>query len=156
MQPQQLPAVRPVAASLDLETVPVGARNVSLFDAVRLAAYRRSRAALDLDQWTAAVRADALDFNRRLPVPLPRDEAASVAYSVSTWIWSAMRPYSHDVEAQRRRGRRSGEVRRERTAARDAAILDALGDGRTQADVGRSFGLAQQTVSYVVRTRSYQ
>ena len=149
-----MPAVRPVAASLDLETVPVGARNVSLFDSVRLAAYRRSRAALDLDQWLAVVRGFALEFNRRFMVPLPRDEAASVGYSVATWTWSSMADYA-DVEAQRRRGRRSGQVRRKRTAARDAAILDALADGRTQGDVGRTFGLSQQMVSFI-RSRSYQ
>ena len=150
------PAVRPVAASLDLETVPRGARNTSLFDCVRIAAYGRSRADLDLDQWLALVEADALDLNQRFALPLPRDEVREVANSCATWIWSAMpRSYSDDVEAQRRRGLRSGEVRRGRNAARDAAILDALDGGRTQADVGQSFGLAQSTVGRIMSRGDY-
>ena len=37
----------------------------------------------------AVVRDFALHSNTRFPDPLTEREAASTAYSVSTWIWSA-------------------------------------------------------------------
>ena len=76
-------------ASARLEGVYPGARNESLFLVVRLWAYKQRRGS-DLRAWCGRVKDFTLESNHRLPVPLGEREAASTAYSVATWIWSAL------------------------------------------------------------------
>ena len=121
---QQLHAVEPHGkASLRLEGVFPGARNESLFLAVRLWAYKQRRGA-DLGAWCGRVRDFALHSNTRFPDPLIEREAVATAYSVSTWIWSAFNeiipskgkgPLDHSSIAQSWRGTWSGASRRKGT-----------------------------------------
>ena len=78
---------RPAAASLQLESVLKGARHTSLFDAVRLWAYRQPRGT-DLRAWTCRVQRFAFTCNRRFHQPIETSHALDCAYSVATWIWS--------------------------------------------------------------------
>ena len=107
-------------ASARLEGVYPGARNESLFLAVRLWAYKQRRGS-DLESWCQWVEYFTLESNLRLPVPLPEREASATAYSVATWIWSELdetspakgkRTLDHSSIAQAWRGTWSGESRR--------------------------------------------
>ena len=121
---RHLHAVEPHGkVSLRLEGVYPGARNESLFLAVRLWAYKQRRGS-DLGAWCGRVRAFALQSNDRLPEPLTEREAASTAYSVATWVWSAFTeiiptkgsgPLDHSSIAQSWRGTWSGASRRKGT-----------------------------------------
>ena len=141
-------------ASARLEGVYPGARNESLFLVVRLWAYKQRRGS-DLRAWCGRVKDFTLESNHRLPVPLGEREAASTAYSVATWIWSALNeiipakgkgPLDHSSIAQSWRGasggRASGVSRRRETQARDRDIILAVEGGRSLRDVAREFGLS--------------
>ena len=141
------------------EVVYPGARNESLFLAVRLWAYKQRRGA-DLRAWCGRVKDFALESNHRLPVPLGEREAAATAYSVSTWIWSAFNevipakgkgPLDHSSIAQSWRGVWSGRARRKLTHERDQAIIQALQSGRSYRDVGMEHGLSRRTIYRIIR-----
>ena len=103
--------------ALELETIKRGMRNVTLFDAVRFWAYSVPRGQ-DLEAWTRRVRIHALEQNRRFPEPLEQKAVKQTAYSISTWCWSgggARWHFDHSSAAQRRRGVKSGQVRRRGT-----------------------------------------
>ena len=113
--------------SARLEGVYPGARNESLFLVVRSWAYKQRRGS-DLESWCQWVEYFTLESNLRLPVPLPEREASATAYSVATWIWSALDetipakgkgPLDHSSIAQAWRGTRSGESRRRETPLED-------------------------------------
>ena len=156
---RQLHAVEPHGkASVRLEGVFPGARNESLFLAVRLWAYKQRRGG-DLGAWCARVRDFALHSNTRFPDPLIEREALAVAYSVSTWVWSAFNeiipakgkgPLDHSSFAQAWRGtwggRASGASRRRETQARDSDIVRELDSGRTYRGVAAEFNLSAMAV----------
>ena len=106
-----------------LETVYEPGRNTALFDHLRYWAYPQSKGD-DLDAWRA--RRIALQMNARFPDPLPEAEARKVSWSVASWTWSGGGPMDHSIPAQRRRGIKSGLVRRNATRNRDAAIVAAV------------------------------
>ena len=103
-------------ASPRLEGVFEGARNISLFEVVRLWAYQQLRGS-DLQAWYRRVRTFALESNTRFPDRLEQSEAKAVAYSVASWVWSnfSLPPRDHSSKAQAWRGTRSGESRRKGT-----------------------------------------
>ena len=140
------------AAALELETIKRGLRNVTLFDAVRFWAYSVPRGQ-DLEAWTRRVRIHTLEQNRRFPEPLGESEVKQTAYSISTWCWSgggARWHFDHSSTAQRRRGVKSGKVRRARNAERDAAIVAAVKSGQSMRAVARECGLTHQAVMKIV------
>ena len=140
------------AESVQLEAVQRGLRNVNLFDAVRFWAYSVPRGQ-DLEAWTRRVRVQALEQNRRFPEPLDESEVKQTAYSISTWCWSgggARWHFDHSSAAQRRRGVKSGKVRRARNAERDAAIVAAVEAGQSMRAVAREHGLDYRVVWHVV------
>lgn len=141
------------AATVELETIKRGRRNVKLFDAVRFWAYSVPRGQ-DLEAWTRRVQAYALEQNRRFPEPLDRREVIQTAYSISTWCWSgggARWHFDHSSTAQRRRGVKSGKVRRARNAERDAAIVAAVETGQSMRAVARACGVDEKMVRHVMR-----
>ena len=108
--------------SADLSTVMVGSRNTSLFDAVRLWAYRQRQDG-SYKQYHYQVTTFALISNQTIPHPLPESEVLSVAYSVSSWTWSRMRPKRVRATNGKAAGIASGLARRKATAARDLEIV---------------------------------
>ena len=134
---------------LELETVHPGARNTSLFNAVRFWAYRQSKGQ-DLEAWLNRVQAFALEQNRRFPIPLEVNEVCSTAYSISTWAWSGGGPIDHSPAAQRRRGVKSGKVRRRAVADRDRAIVAGVLAGESMRAVGGRYGLDHEAVRHIV------
>ena len=140
------------AVALELETIKRGLRNVTLFDSVRFWAYSVPRGQ-DLEAWTRRVRIHTLEQNRRFPEPLGESEVKQTAYSISTWCWSgggARWHFDHSSTAQRRRGVKSGKVRRARSAERDAAIVAAVKGGKSMRAVAREYGLHWDTVCHIV------
>ena len=147
----------------DPETVEIGLRHDTLFDIVRFWAYGQDRDPdQTLDEWISRVLAYATAFNARFPEPMLPREVWDLAYSISTWVWSGGGPADHSPQPQRRRGRKSGRVRRglapgrtvnkPEIAARDARIVQAVTvEGRSQRTVAAVEGVTQQTVSHIVR-----
>ena len=140
------------AAGVEMEAIKRGRRNVKLFDAVRFWAYSVPRGQ-DLEAWTRRVRVHALEQNRRFPEPLDESEVKQTAYSISTWCWSgggARWHFDHSSSAQRRRGVKSGKVRRARNAERNVSIVAAVKSGQSLRAVAREWGLSAEGVRYVV------
>ena len=80
-------------------------------------------------------------------------EVKATAYSISTWCWSgggARWHFDHSSAAQRRRGIKSGKVRRRVQAERDAAILSDLVAGMGVRATARKWGLAHNAVRHIV------
>ena len=140
------------ATALDLANIKRGLRNVKLFDAVRFWAYSIPRGQ-DLDAWTRRVQVHALEQNRRFPEPLDESEVKQTAYSISTWCWSgggSRWHFDHSSAAQRRRGVKSGKVRRARNAERDRTIVAAVQDGQSMRAVAKEYGLTHRAVRLVL------
>ena len=99
------------------------------------------------------MRVHALEQNRRFPEPLDESEVKQTAYSISTWCWSgggARWHFDHSSAAQRRRGVKSGKVRRARNAERDAAIVAAVEAGQSMRAVAREWRLTENSVRHVM------
>ena len=87
------------------------------------------------------------------PEPLDESEVKQTAYSISTWCWSgggARWHFDHSSAAQRRRGIKSGKVRRARNAERDRAIVAAVKAGQSLRAAGREWGLSTMGVHRIV------
>ena len=143
------------AAAIELETIRRGLRNVRLFDGVRFWAYSVSRGQ-DYPAWMRRVRVYALEQNRRFPEPLEESEVIRTAYSIGSWCWSgggAKWHFDHSSAAQRRRGIKSGKVRRVRNAKRDTAIVAAVEAGLSMRFVAKECGIDEKMVRHVVARR---
>ena len=150
--PESRATWRAAAEAVDLERVQRGARNLRLFDAVRFWCYSINKG-LDVHAYLRRVRVHALECNRRLPVPLPAAEVVGMALSVSTWCWSgggARWHFDHSSAVQRRRGIKSGRVRRAKVADRDRLIVDAYHAGASMRGIAREWGTSCRVVHYVV------
>ena len=81
---------RSVAAAPDLSQTWPGLRNISLFDDLRLWAYRAYRSFSQYEDFAEAARQRALAGRERMPVldDFEDAEAATVARSVSVWTWT--------------------------------------------------------------------
>ena len=81
---------RSVAAAPDLSETWPGLRNISLFDEVRLWAYRAYRNFSQYEDFAEAALQRALAGRERMPVldDFEDAEAATVARSVSVWTWT--------------------------------------------------------------------
>lgn len=134
----------------DLATVFPGGRNNALFGHVRYWAYAQDRGA-DLNDWAVRVGRIASQFNESLPVPLPAKEVSKLARSVASWAWACGGPMDHTPEAQRRRGLKSGRVRRAARRKRDRAIVEAVEAGQSMCSVADDYGLSPSTVMRIVR-----
>ena len=99
------------------------------------------------------MRVHALEQNRRFPEPLDESEVKQTAYSISTWCWSgggARWHFDHSSAAQRRRGVKSGKVRRARNAERDRTIVAAVKAGQSMRAVAREYGLYLRSVQNIM------
>ena len=122
-----------------LEKVMPGNRNPALFDTTRRIAYPLNVGG-DPDSFHARIRQLAMFNNARFPYPLPDDEAATIAWSISSWV--ACRPtaqwqYDHSSLAQRRRVLKrwhgsGGAWMLAQIDARDALIADLYEAGWKQ------------------------
>ena len=151
--PESRATWRAAAEAVELERVQRGARNLRLFDAIRFWCYGTNKG-LDVHAYLRRVRVHALECNRRLPEPLPAAEVVAMALSVSTWCWSgggARWHFDHSREVQRRRGIKSGKVRRAKVAGRDKAIIDAYHAGASMRGIAREWGLHHRAVQHVLK-----
>ena len=91
-------------------------------------------------------------FDIPLGVPEVRGIAKSVTKRRARWI-AAGAYYTQEQKTLwgRERGVRSGASRRKRTATRDAAIVQAVEEGRSYRAVAREFGLSVSTVHWIMR-----
>ena len=98
----------------------IGERNTTLFDTLRLWAYKCRRGD-DWIEWRAMVRARAHWLNASIPQPLEDNEVQKTADSVAQFCWNeldeivpARKDLTPDIQA--RRGRQSGDARRAKTS----------------------------------------
>ena len=92
--------------------------------------------------------------NDALDVPLWESEVQGIAKSVikiSRRNLASGQTQQNFAFIQAARGRKSGEVRRRRTAERDAEIVRRVLAGESMRAVARAFGLWESAVRYVVR-----
>ena len=140
------------AEAVDLERVQRGQRNMRLFDAIRFWCYSINKG-LDVHAYLRRVRVHALECNRRLPEPLPSAEVVTLALSISTWCWSgggARWHFDHSSAVQRRRGLKSGKVRRAKVAGRDRFIVDAYLQGASMRSIAAEFSITARVVHHIV------
>ena len=137
-----------------LETVRKGARNNSLFDAVRFWAYGQHRGE-SLRAWVARCESRAGADNLRFPAPLRDTEAIGVGYSVGTWTWNRG-ILDRSPEAQRRRALKrwhghGGQVTLDWMAERNRRIRAAVAAGRSCRDVAADHELTPRRVRQITR-----
>ena len=144
--PKHIPKRKP-------EEVGLG-RNVTVFDWLRLYAYRKIRHyKLDVRnfiQWQSHLNGKALERNGDFLYPLDGREVWHIAKSVSKWVWSKFDLEASDARfsaLQARRGSKGGVVRsasyEEQRA--DARLMRAR--GMTQAEIARELGVHVNTVA---------
>lgn len=102
------------------EAVGVG-RNVSLFTATRLWAYRARLSYTSREQWNAACLRYCEGHNT-FSAALPASEVRSIARSVAAWVWARFSPEEFAAR-QAQRGKRSGAVGSSHRMNRAALIL---------------------------------
>ena len=135
-----------------LATVLPGLRYHALFAHLRKWSYPQAKGN-SLADWKRRVEDQAFSLNSQFPFPFKRAELRQVrdtAASVSSWTWDRLRRYSHTPEAQAARARRGMEIRRERTAGRDGAILEGVQAGRSLRELSAAFGLSLMGVHRIV------
>lgn len=97
-------------------------RNVSLFDAVRVWAYRQRLAYVDWASWEKACINRADELNQMFVVPLPSCEVRSVGRSIAKGTWSYI-TWAGLSKVQAARGRKRGVAISAEAMDRRAAIL---------------------------------
>ena len=153
MLPVEAPRIFRVRAPDDLPiltNVRPGGRNNALFEHVRYWAYPQGKGK-NLDVWAERVERIASQFNELFPVSLAAGEVNKLAWSVASWTWSGGGPMDHSPAAQRRRGFKSGRVRRAATRERDRAIVEAVEAGHSMRSVAKKYGISPSTVTRIVR-----
>ena len=154
--PSYKPSTRRPDDPLRLEKALPGIRHHALFDEVRFWAYQQVKGA-DLNAWKRRVRAYAINENNRFPVPFgdhrgdTGKEPDVLAYSVATWIWSGGGPINHSTDAQRRRGVKSGKVRRASVADKDALVVAAFEGGSSIHVIAQMDGRGRWAIRNVLR-----
>ena len=140
-----------VKAAPDLSGVPVGHRNVKLFNTVRVWAYRQWArwGPRSIALWNDHVRA----YAEQCGAALPANEVADTALSISTWVASGHRAtdliqWTPEVRTARRR--KGGIVRsRQRRATvleRDRAIVAMLDAGHSYRKIAAALKVSTRPV----------
>ena len=159
MLPVEAPRIFRVRAPDDLPiltSVRPGGRNNALFEHVRYWAYPQDKGK-NLAAWVERVERIASEFNELFPVCLAAGEVNKLAWSVASWTWSGGGPMDHSPAAQRRRGIRSGSVRRAATRERDKAMVAMRDDGASWRQIGAAFGVSHMTAKRgVERAKVYR
>ena len=152
------PLRRPVPGrptDLSLERIYPGQRHVTLFDTTRFFSYAEPLGK-DFTAWSERVLAFALEQNQRFPVPFPEhpgDDQAAVkrlADDVAGWVWSGGGPIDHSPQAQRRRGEKSGRVRRLKVKDRSLEMVNSYLSGNSLREVAARFALSYNATRHVI------
>jgi len=166
----------PEAVKIEFDESPEG-RNCTVFDALRVWAYRQVHGFASISPWDNHVLAQCLTINEMLPDPLVHGECIGIAKSVSRYCWlnrdKIGRTYIHrgamgygvtrhdskempyldkSVIAEHRyeSALRTAQIKRENTESR---IIDAIGQLVAQnqrvtiSAVARSIGMSRDKVS---------
>ena len=138
-----------------------GHRNAALFDVVRWWSYAQDRGTV-LRDWRRIVLDYAMQRNQEFPLPLPTnpnakdgplpdDEVAHLAHSISTRTWKATGAVDHSPPAQRRRALKGGVVRRAENRPRDRAILQDRIEGMSERALADKHGLTRSGVQHILK-----
>lgn len=128
-------------------------RNCTLFDTLRLWAYRAIRQGWpNYPQWESACFDRATGINKRFNQPLPQNEVRHTARSVARWThkhfsaasWEAFVAKTHTSDVQAARGSRKGKTKRDELLPQ---VLEMRTAGHNQKAIADTLGISQQTVS---------
>lgn len=145
-----LPGLPKTPAKGEASTGAVG-RNVALFDALRMWAYRQSGQFTSLDQFNQACRYKAGELNVG---GLPAKELDQTARSVSTWVW---RRFDQDASNERfsklqaHRGKLSGKARLAASEDKRASAALMAASGMSTRAIAAELGVNQSTVARWLR-----
>ena len=125
-------------------------RNCSLFETLRIWAYRqrRKQSFLSEEMFRDSVLNHAFSINAGFEPPLSHSEVRATAKSVSRWTWRNLSPEGF-IELQRKRGKRSGEARRMKAVERRKAVSETIRQCPTlsQGDIAAIHGISLRTVN---------
>ena len=146
-RPQDAPSGSRLCLTPARVALPIGHRNVGLFDRLCVQAGRDA----DIRGDTARLTGLARWHNAALAAPLPDSEVVKLAGSVSTYSASWESSTAAYRERQRVRGQRSGEARRARTGDRDATMLAMRDSGASWTGIAAALGVSRSTVARTLR-----
>lgn len=144
-----------IAANAEVSSEALGlGRNVTIFDALRLWAYKAVTGYWrpgGEKLWLSAVRDRAHSLNL-FPAPMQHKEVDQIAKSVGKWVWKHFSPTArrdliertHTPELQSQRGQLKGAKLRDAMLPR---VQEMLAAGSSQSDVARALGISRQTIS---------
>lgn len=145
----------------NLQETQIGERNTTLFDILRIWAYRNIPKGSDFDDVKGATRRQGQWINRHFPEPLPQEEVIQTADSITRFCISprntfdGLRSYlehlKHTDPERYRDMKREGQKaqaksRRLKSRERDKAIMVDLAQGLTQRAVAQKHGVSLGTV----------
>ena len=145
-----------------LDTVEIGCRECSLFDALRSWAYRQD-CGTNWNDWLLTVQRYAKALETHLRDRVGQAAAIKTAVSVARYCWShrdsgiTSKPWLYDTssETQRRRGRRGGlataAIRRAQATPRRQAIYAMKLAGRSILDISQTVGLSIRSIYRSIR-----
>lgn len=132
-------------------------RNVTLFERLRLWAYRERRQPyLSEEMFHAAVRNRALVINAEFVPPLPHSEVRATARSVARWTWRRLSAEGF-VAYQTAMSQKAALKRREKALELRERIVAARKQCPTlaQEDIAAMMGVTQKTVSVHLKAAKY-
>lgn len=133
-----------------------GRRNITVFEQTWAWA-RRRRPGTDREKWIKECGDKSVDFALSWVVWTPNfdeKEAARIGEKIGEYIYAKRESY---LAMQAARGRKSGKVRSERNAERNARIYDMYTyQGLTQKEISESEGITRRMVSYIIRNHAIQ
>ena len=74
-----------------------------------------------------------------------------MAENIATWVWSGGKPLDCSPPAQRRRGVKSGKVRRAKVADKDALVVAAFEGGSSIHVISQMDGRDRRAIRHVLR-----
>ena len=142
-----------IPPQLDLENVKIGHRNESLFAVVGHFLSQQSRPET-LEQFVAVGLNYARNNNERFPNPLEDNEVVGIARKSAEYYFplAPIRREGCDIEMQRERGIRSGEVRREKkiNLLRNLMIMDDIKVGHTIEKIADFYELNPRQIYQII------
>lgn len=148
----ETPVRRVIVPPIKLEAVQPGNRRNALWNNLAYWTHRQNRGT-NYEAWLDRCRDRAVRECRRFPDldEFTVEEARQLGYYTGKWAWEniAKRPghsYDHSTEAQARRGRKSGKVRRKIMEYRRDRARQLADKGWTQKAIAMELGVTPRSV----------
>ena len=130
----------------------IGNRHNTLYWVLCAWATVRQRPA-DYATWKASILSKAHFENERMETPLPGREVRDTAVGVATWIWeNKQNPRTdHRAQTQRRRGRKSGRIRRQAAYPMEREAVKMRQGGFSIGEIAKHLERPKSTVQHALK-----